>query len=208
MIGTTQSPSPSPRMRKEDLFNGEIFVIHHFLTPEECAEFIAASEAVGYGDAPITTGAGPVMFKELRNNDRVMIDDPAAAAMLFKRVRPFLPERELEWEPSGLNERFRYYRYARGQKFDWHCDGEYHRDNGEKSKLTFMIYLNGGIAGGETMFHLHEGRVGDADADLRVMPWTGKALLFRHELLHTGAMVLDGVKYVLRTDVMFRTRAE
>ncbi len=31
MVGTTQSPSPSPRMRKENLFNGDIFVIHHFL---------------------------------------------------------------------------------------------------------------------------------------------------------------------------------
>ncbi len=195
-------------MRKELLSGDDIFVIHHFLTPEECAQFIAASEAVGYGDAPITTGAGPVMFKEIRNNDRVMIDDPAMAEMLFERVRPFLPERVRDWEPCGLNERFRYYRYTRGQKFDWHCDGEYHRRNAEESKLTFMIYLNGGIAGGETMFHLHEGRVSDADADLRVLPWAGKALLFRHELLHTGAMVLDGVKYVLRTDVMFREQPE
>jgi predicted 2-oxoglutarate/Fe(II)-dependent dioxygenase YbiX len=206
MIGGTPAVSRSVRMRKEQLSGDDIFVIHQFLTPEECAEFIAVSEAGGYGDAPITTGAGPIIYKELRNNDRVMIDDPAKAAMLFERVRPFLPDAMSEWEPCGLNERFRYYRYARGQKFDWHCDGEYHRDNGEESKLTFMIYLNGGIAGGETMFHLHEGRVSDADADLRVMPWTGKALLFRHELLHTGAMVLDGVKYVLRTDVMFRMR--
>jgi hypothetical protein len=29
------------------------------------------------------------------------------------------------------------------------------------------------------------------------------ALIFRHECLHEGRPVLDGTKYVLRTDVMY-----
>lgn len=191
-------------MRKEPLVGDDIFVVHDFLTAEECERFIAESEAVGYGDAPITTGDGPILLQEFRNNSRAMIDDPATAAELYDRIRTFLPGEFLGWQPSGLNERFRYYRYTAGQKFDWHYDGEYHRGNGEESRYTFMIYLSGGTTGGETLFHLHEGSVEDDAADLRVAPHVGMALLFRHDVLHTGAVVLDGVKYVLRTDVMFR----
>ena len=51
-------------MRKEQLRGDESFVVHDFLTVEE---FIAGSEGRGYGDATITTDAGPVMFPELRN---------------------------------------------------------------------------------------------------------------------------------------------
>ena len=195
-------------MRKELLHGDDIFVIHDFLTLDECERFIAASEAVGYGDAPISTSGGPVMAKEIRNNDRVMIDDPATAAELYARARPFLPDQFLIWQPSGFNDRFRFYRYARGQEFKWHFDGEYRRENGEASKYTFMIYLNGGVAGGETKFNLKRlGRLPTEDEVLSVLPWAGKALLFRHDVLHTGAVVLDGVKYVMRTDVMFRPKA-
>lgn len=30
------------------------------------------------------------------------------------------------------------------------------------------------------------------------------ALLFEHRVLHQGAPLLEGVKYVMRTDVMYR----
>jgi hypothetical protein len=104
-----------------------------------------------------------------------------------------------------LNERFRYYRYGPGQKFDWHFDGPFTRENGDSSKLTFMVYLSDGFLGGETAFNLkRHGGVRDDDPVLEVIPVAGTALVFRHDVLHTGAMVLQGTKYVLRTDVMFR----
>ncbi len=61
--------------------------------------------------------------------------------------------------------------------------------------MTFMIYLNEDMKGGETKF---------IECDIK--PETGKALIFIHELLHEGAPVLEGVKYVLRTDVMYRRK--
>jgi hypothetical protein len=190
--------------RREDLNGNDIFVIHDFLSPQECQQYIDRSEAHGYGDAPITTSGGPVIVKELRNNDRVMIDDPALASAWFERAKPFLPPNFLYWVPVGLNERFRYYRYIVGQKFDWHFDGAFHRTNGESSKLTFMIYLNGDCIGGETRFNLRKygGFTGD-ETSFSVKPEPGKALVFRHDVLHTGAMVLGGKKYVIRSDVMF-----
>jgi hypothetical protein len=124
---------------------------------------------------------------------------------LYARARPFLPGNFLIWEPCGFNERFRFYRYTRGQEFKWHFDGEFHRDNGEASKYTFMIYLSGGVTGGETKFNVKRlGRLPRESEVLSVVPYRGKALAFRHDVLHTGAVVLDGVKYVMRTDVMHR----
>lgn len=36
-------------------------------------------------------------------------------------------------------------------------------------------------------------------------PRTGTALLFQHLLVHEGCVVRTGVKYVLRSDVMYRS---
>lgn len=183
----------------------DLFVVHDFLSPEECDYYTTLSESVGFGDAPISTMSGPVMRKDIRNNDRVMIDDPYIAETIWDRLRPFLAERVQFWLPVGLNERWRFYRYDPGQQFDWHFDGAYERSPLERSAFTFMIYLNGGVAGGATEFNLRSrGGVQNGDPVVRVQPEAGKALVFPHRILHRGAPVADGRKYVMRTDVMCR----
>jgi predicted 2-oxoglutarate/Fe(II)-dependent dioxygenase YbiX len=184
-------------MEKESLLNDTIFVIRGFLTPEECAHFIERTEAAGYEGAPITTSVGFVMRKEVRNNGRVMLDDPELARRLWERARPLLPAEWFYWRAAGFNERFRFYRYDVGQRFAAHTDGYFERDNGERSHFTFMVYLNDGFTGGTTNFY--HGR-----SPLRVVPEAGMALVFAHKQLHDGAPVEKGRKYVLRTDVMYR----
>jgi hypothetical protein len=193
-------------MRKELLSErDDIFVIQDFLSVEECKHYIALSESAGYGDAPINSLGGFVMRKDIRNNDRVMIDNYQMASQLWTRLQPFIPERTHSWIPVGLNERLRFYRYDPGQQFDWHYDGRYERSPLEQSMFTFMIYLNGGCAGGATEFKLPaQGGITKNDLIVRVQPEAGKALVFIHHVLHRGAPVEDGRKYVLRTDVMFR----
>jgi hypothetical protein len=93
-----------------------------------------------------------------------------------------------------VNERFGCYRYAPGQRFAPHYDGAFCCDPSEQSELTFMVYLNDGFVGGRTVF-LHHG--------VEVAPRAGLALLFQHQLLHEGCEVEAGVKYVLRSDVMY-----
>jgi hypothetical protein len=183
----------------------DVFTLRGFLTPEECAAHVARSEAAGYGDAPVNTFAGPVVNKRMRSNDRVMVDDPATAAALWERLRPFVPARRGSWVACGLNERFRYYRYDPGQEFDWHFDGHFERTPDEHSALTVLLYLTGGFAGGATEFNfLAFGRLQDDDPVVAVVPEAGMALVFAHRILHRGAPVVAGRKYVLRTDVMYR----
>jgi hypothetical protein len=40
--------------------------------------------------------------------------------------------------------------------------------------------------------------------NLRAEPETGKALIFKHTYCHQGERVQQGVKYILRTDIMFK----
>lgn len=171
----------------------EIKLINGFLEPERCAEIIAHADALGYDEAPINTLQGAEIFKEVRNNNRVMYDDFELADELLLKVLPYLSREYGYWKLHSLNERFRIYRYQREQCFRWHRDGSFMRTPGEESKITFMIYLNEGFAGGETEFQ-----------HCRITPREGAALLFPHPLTHQGAPVEDGVKYVLRTDVMYK----
>jgi hypothetical protein len=194
-------------VRKEPLDGEDIFLIHDFLSDDECTAFIARSESAGYEEAPITTAGGPVMKKDVRDNRRLMVDDAALADLLYRRARPLLPERVLHWEPISFNERWRYYRYDPSERFAPHYDGSFRRSDLEKSQLTFMIYLNDDFTGGETNFYLRpEGQwYGVSDQpSLSVRPVRGAALVFVHWVLHEGAPVRAGRKYVLRTDVMCR----
>jgi prolyl 4-hydroxylase len=185
-------------MHKESLDGDRIFVIRGFLTAEECVSFVARSEQAGYEDATITTAAGFVMAKEIRDNARLIVDDKALAAEWWQRSRPFLPPSIEEWRAAGFNERFRFYRYDSGQKFAPHYDGDFRRGDNERSKLTFMVYLNADFSGGETKFYGE-----DRAPHVTVKPECGMALGFVHLQLHEGAPVVHGRKYVLRTDVMY-----
>ncbi len=173
--------------------SAHVFTIPDVLTPKECQALIRASETLGYAEAPITTALGPVMAPGVRNNTRVMVDDPKRAAALYERVCRALPLEVEGWRCVGLNERLRFYRYTEGQQFRWHFDGSYHRHEDERSMLSLLIYLNEGCLGGETEFA----------SGISVEPQTGMALAFVHHVEHRGAPVFDGTKYVLRTDVLY-----
>lgn len=188
-------------MTKKVLVPNDIFTIENVLSPAECAEYIALSENIGYTEAPITTHRGFEMRPDMRNNERVILDDPERALDLWQRVSAYIPSTIGRWRAVGLNERFRFYRYDPSQRFALHHDGSYRRPNGEESLLTFMIYLNEGFEGGETRFFLPYYYVNEHD--VCVVPETGMALCFVHELAHEGATVIRGRKYVLRSDVMY-----
>lgn len=188
-------------MKYVNYLNDFVFALEGFLSPEECADWIATTEKSGFDPALVNTEKGAVRIEDIRNNDRVIRDDPALAEALWPRLRPHMPAEFRSWHIRGLNERFRFYRYDPGQKFDWHQDGYYQRPNGERSQFTLMIYLNDGFEGGGTSFcNIYAGQTFD---DFVVTPKAGTALLFYHPVMHRGDAVVSGRKYVMRTDVMY-----
>jgi predicted 2-oxoglutarate/Fe(II)-dependent dioxygenase YbiX len=180
-----------------------VATIAGFLSAAECDDYIRLGEATGFEEAPITTSRGMMMMKDVRNNDRVMIDDPARALALYRRLSDDLaPRFQRTWTRVAFNERLRLYRYDIGQQFDWHRDGYFQRPNGERSFFTFMVYLNDDFDGGATSFS--DDGFGFPGGMLRITPAKGMGLLFHHPILHRGDPVTTGRKYVLRTDVMYR----
>lgn len=173
--------------------------IEPLLSPDECLQWIDFAERIGFDDAPINLGNGrEARVPEIRNNRRAMIDDPERSTALWDRTRPLLPEttlRDGRASATSFNERLRFYRYEPGQRFAIHGDGHYRRpDKSETSRMSFLVYLNEAFEGGETdLFELGT-----------CVPTTGLALCFRHRYLHEGRAVRSGVKYVLRTDIMYR----
>ena len=187
---------------KEVLDPERVFVIHNFLSETECSALIGRSESLAYEPGTV---AG-VWYEEVRNNERVIIDDESLGADLFQRAQPFLPVVLGDRRLVGLNERWRFYRYQPGQTFKPHRDGSYMRmATFEESQLTFMIYLNEGMVGGETSFYagMEQAFLPPRSPYLSVQPKTGTALVFLHSIWHEGAVVQSRQKYVLRTDVMY-----
>lgn len=171
------------------------------LSPEECGEEITRATGLGF----MSQSFRPEDRIEIRN--RAANNDPTIAGRLWsklsERVPPLAelyrdglrPEPEVAGlgglVPSGLNENLRYLRYAGGERFAPHVDVSHSR-GGLRSFLTFILYLNDDFVGGETDFFGYA-----------VTPRTGAAIVFPHELRHEGRPVFAGVKYVLRTEVMF-----
>jgi 2OG-Fe(II) oxygenase superfamily len=171
----------------------ELICIRGVLSAAECEALIARAESAAFEPATINTRSGAKRDERARDNDRVILDDVELASDLWSRVAGHVPVIRAGRQVIGLNERLRFYRYHPGQKFDWHVDAPFRRGNGEMSLLTFMIYLNEGYRGGATAFHDAVDIVGER----------GMALLFEHGLMHRGDEVTEGVKYALRSDVMY-----
>lgn len=173
-----------------------IVEVDDVLTSAQCAELISRIDAMEPKLATINTSQGVKVRTDVRNNERVIFDDPDLANRLFETVKTNLPSEMRNRQMVGANERFRCYRYRAGMRFAPHSDGSFVRDETEMSFFTFLVYLNEGFVGGETNFFTRP--------EVSIKPREGLGLLFQHPILHEGAEVTQGVKYVARTDIMYR----
>jgi len=195
------------------------FLLRNVLSETECEALIKATEDLGYTEAPISTGLNSaVMALDVRNNKRVMwAADDETLEEIWRRVQEHLPQSIItrlggEWRlvqgARGLNERLRFYRYEEGERFEPHYDGCFPRSSSCQSHLTFIVYLNGGLDGGETTFFPNSWKPSKKNC-VRVNPTTGTALLFFHQgqlsPLHEGSehRSKGKFKYAMRSDVMY-----
>merc|ERR1712110_1268208 len=197
------------------------FTCKNLLTEDEANHLIKLSETeIGYSKTNTRFYMG-------RDNWRAERVSPAFAENIFSRIKSELPEfwydqrkngQQTKWKLVGLNEFFRFYRYDPGNYFAPHRDGEYRRTytsyrnpenpeppnkalderSGERSFITFIVYLNEDFEGGATTFY----KAGITNP-MPCVPETGKALIFQHDILHEGSKLKKGQKYAFRTDVMY-----
>jgi len=77
----------------------------------------------------------------------------------------------------------------------------------QRSRLTFLVYLNDDFEGGYTTFYTPGPMAGRLEAR-HIAPRAGSVLVFPHggdcgSLVHEGSTVERGAKYVIRTDVLY-----
>ena len=178
---------------KKVVLDSFLFTIEDFFSAEECEKYILWSEQRGYEEAKVQVDGNQVTLKGVRNNSRITFIDLELADMIWERFKPFAVNKFANSEVLNLNEMFRFYKYEVGQRFKRHIDGSFIRNDEEASYFTFMIYLNDDFDGGETTFQFE-----------KIKPKKGTALVFYHGMKHSGEEVKSGIKYVLRTDVMYK----
>ena len=189
---------PLPALARRNIAGDDIFTVDDVLTPRECQDIIRGIENKN-AFAP-STSRGPKFGEAWRRNGRFQTDDDAFADALWRSsgVAQFFSG-GLE-DARGLNGNIRVYRYTHGEHFGPHID-ERVMARGRWSAYTAVFYLSDVEEGGRTIFYDVKGR-----AEHFVEPRVGRALFFRHGAHcceHEGEQVRRGVKYVLRSDVMF-----
>ncbi|KAJ7940767.1 hypothetical protein B0H13DRAFT_1939830 [Mycena leptocephala] len=167
-------------------------------SPAECKSFVKFIDSL-----PLELTPPKKRGEAERHNHRYSITSVDFAKRLQTVFAPhlpvFLPSKTGKGsvgparEAHSFNSNIRVYKYTPNQHFGPHYDDDC-RDpmTGAKSEWTLLLYLTGyedGVEGGETLFYQ-----------------SGKARLRSHGrecMLHEGSPVVRGVKYVLRSDVMF-----
>lgn len=211
LFNPPSSPIPIPEaIQNPSSTNLKAIRIRNVFTKEECDLIIQHTKAAGYEQALVNIGGGQQkLYPDYRNGNRCTIDSKPFANEIWRRIEPYYPDDmrvRYDMEVSHLNERLRFLHYNGGGFFSKHQDGAYiDRVTYDQSFVTFQLYLNDGKGidcegGGTSLFQ--EGRGDNMPFEI-VEPEAGMVLLFDHDVLHSGDLVVKGNKYALRSDVMF-----
>lgn len=201
------------------------FQILNVLSAEECQRLIELTESLGYlEDAAVS------LPRDVRHNDNVVwVVDEQTDGILWQRSREFMTDPNNIFQgkkPVGINARFRFYRYQEGDYFKPHIDGDWPGsrviDNeliadaypDRWSKMTYLVLLSDDFDGGATQFWVNKNdptkpafSAKEANmTDIRTP--AGSVLCFPHgrhpmHCLHSSEQITRGVKYIIRTDVLF-----
>ncbi|KAG2450506.1 hypothetical protein HYH02_005007 [Chlamydomonas schloesseri] len=219
--------------RVEVPFVNGAFVLVDALSREECAQLMACAEEMGYTVDPDYTFSaaaraaaagsglsGPSSSSAARNGGSgggergaagcVWLADESLQGPLYGRISHLLPQRLCGGDLAGINCRWRLYRYDKGAVYRPHVDGAWPGSGLKDGRLTFLVYLNDDFEGGATTFYTPARPGSGACLEAHsVRPVAGNILVFPHgdtmgSLVHEGAAVTQGAKYVIRTEVLYK----
>lgn len=206
-----------PQITRIDLDNVPgAFQLLNVFTQQECEEFIKQTEELGYlEDAAVS------LPRSVRHNDNITwVVDDLTHDIIWDRCKDFMYDnKEIFYGKNtlGLNKRFRFYKYSKGDFFKLHTDGswpgsrvvnkelisDFYKDR--YSQMTFLILLSEDFQGGETQFIVNKN--GEKEL-VNIRTPKGGVLCFPHGLhplhcLHSSNTISSGIKYIIRTDVLF-----
>ncbi|GMH48827.1 hypothetical protein TrLO_g14400 [Triparma laevis f. longispina] len=199
------SPPPTP---VNTLHASSILTLAKFFSRKEC---LALQNFIDTSPERSTTRQKATSEYTFRHNDRIQFDSLEIANLISSRIKahPCYSDvlENIHVTDIDVNPNIRLYRYLPSMRFGPHYDESNVTSNGKTTRWTILIYLNSVEGGGETNFWLdHDASNHDQANFLRVPPVEGTMLLHLHGddcLLHEGAEVTAGIKYLFRTDLCF-----
>ncbi len=198
------------------------FQLLNVLTEEETQKLIDISEMLGYDeDSPVS------LPHDVRHNENFnWVASEAIDKTIWERSAHLVNE---EWQgqtAKGINARFRFYKYKKGDYFSPHTDGAWPGSRvideklvtdaypGWYSQYTFLILLSDDFKGGATQFMVSKSdptKPARLESDINVVNVRtprGGVLCFPHgthplHCLHSSEEITEGIKYIVRTDILF-----
>ncbi|EFQ97591.1 hypothetical protein MGYG_00630 [Nannizzia gypsea CBS 118893] len=207
----------------------QIYIIRNLFSSALCKTYVSFLASLPL----ITTPGRPKKNEALRVNDRFQVEDASFAELLWSGtgLKELIcstssagqsEDEKVDWdgEVLGLNPNIRVYRYTKGQFFGQHYDESVQVMHGTppvkgRTSWTLLIYLST-CSGGETAFYpepepelgSRKGKAQQRQPEPVVVGMeTGMALLHRHGdecLLHEGREVMEGEKWVIRSDLVVK----
>jgi hypothetical protein len=201
---------PRQALSLKELHPGSVWVVPNFLTPKECAswiDFCEGCDGLEYTSHPATNYMAQRECYRMQEMNGTQISEPLYRRLQESGVVARI-ERELDafakkkppYRPVGFNPNIRLYKYTKGHAFGKHVDGSNRVDGVGQTEITILVYLSD-CKGGATRFYPPRRK-----KSIAFDPEPGAMLLHVHGdncLEHEGDEVLDGIKYVLRTDMVF-----
>jgi hypothetical protein len=201
------------------------FQLRNVLSRDECLRFIELTESLGYlPDAAVS------LPRSVRHNHNVTwVVDEQTDGIIWRRCEGYTAiDGNLfgNKKAVGLNARFRFYRYERGDFFKPHTDGAWpgSRTTGKQlipnaypdrfSQMSVLLFLSDDFEGGDTLFLVNKNDSSRPAHNQEEAVWVnvrtplGAALCFPHghhplHCLHSSEEITSGVKYIIRTDMLF-----
>jgi prolyl 4-hydroxylase len=159
-------------------YSKSIWTIENFKTEKECREFLLAAEKNN-------------AFKG--KAEEKILADKKLAIETWMRLSRFVPKQFGDSKAIGLNERFRFYKFEKGQQLKKRKDAGFSKNENEACAFTCMLFLNDDFKGGEVKFD-----------KISIQPAKGMALVFEQDLEYEFAELKEGVQYILCADVLYR----
>ncbi|CAE8610901.1 unnamed protein product [Polarella glacialis] len=189
---------PSRRLEVPTFSPG--FVVDSVISTEACQRIVHLAEQCGFRQRFSASAVTLFMPEDFSHK-------------IFERLKPHLPD-HFGGRPIGINRRWAVLKYPEGKYFGPHVDGnvpgttregdELKYEKGTRSYMTCLFWLSDDLEGGETVFAFPQGGIWVA-----IPPKTGAALLFFHgqnaimNPMHYGGDVRSGVKYLVRSDIIY-----
>lgn len=228
LVPTKKFPNRTPDVLA--LHPGAVFVSRNLLDRSECDAWINHAEnAVGFE----SVCHAATRYIAQRECGRIQRSDWSIADALYSRMKYVvdLVARQAEisnadtsYGPIACNGNIRLYKYERGMAFGRHFDGSdeiRHGDINGNTEITVLVYLSSCV-GGATRFYPPQStgnsgggrqkrkgtksKAQEEKGGIAFTPEAGSILLHVHGdrcLEHEADPVLQGVKYVLRTDIVY-----